>query len=493
VTRARLGLAAIAALVGASCSTSHPAAAPDAGPAPFPMVRDAQGRAIVLRGVNVSNAAKGASDRLPVLADADVKRITVDWGFDFVRLLVFWDAIEPTAGTIDGAYLDAVAQRVAMLGAAGVSVLLDMHQDVYAAKFCCDGAPSWAIVDDGQPFALQSLWSANYLQPAVTRAFDHFWNADGSHPELQDHYASAVKALAARFAGDPNVVGYDLMNEPFPGSQFDLSEALFRSSPEDGGMSAAFDRASLGPFYQRLLGAIREVDPDHYVFFEPRYAAPANGSPSYLPALVDPRAGEPHVVYAPHLYSTAVEANGAYAAGDQTIPSWEAARSAERATLKAPLVLGEWGLAWKNTNAARFVDELLAMADRAGAGWAYWSYDPSGADGWALEDASGNENPIVAHVVRPYPRRVAGDPTAWSWDDGAKALDVAYVDRADASGAHELFVPAARTYAGGWHVEVTPDAPGTWTTAWDAGRGVVSVTVPKTGGAHHVRLLPGGS
>jgi hypothetical protein len=40
---------------------------------------------------------------------------------------------------------------------------------------------------------------------------------------------------------------------------------------------------------------------------------------------------------------------------------------------------------------------------------------------------------------------------------------------------------------------VTPDAPGTWTSTWDAGRGVVSVTVPKTGGAHRVRLAPRGS
>jgi endoglycosylceramidase len=105
-------------------------------------------------------------------------------------------------------------------------VLLDLHQDVYAKRYCCDGAPDWAIIDDGQPFQLQNLWSANYLQPAPTRAFDHFWDADGATPELQQHYAAALTALVRRFAGNPDVLGYDLMNEPFPGSDFDVSEAL---------------------------------------------------------------------------------------------------------------------------------------------------------------------------------------------------------------------------------------------------------------------------
>ena len=103
---------------------------------------------MILRGLNVDNAAKSDPQRMPALTATDAAHIANDWGFDFVRLLVFWDAIEPTAGAIDQAYLDRVAQRVEWLGAQGISVLLDLHQDVYAKRYCCDGAPDWAILDD---------------------------------------------------------------------------------------------------------------------------------------------------------------------------------------------------------------------------------------------------------------------------------------------------------------------------------------------------------
>ena len=48
--------------------------------------------------------------------------------------------------------LDATEERLDWFANHGVYVILDMHQDVYAQRFCCDGAPEWAIEDDGLPF-----------------------------------------------------------------------------------------------------------------------------------------------------------------------------------------------------------------------------------------------------------------------------------------------------------------------------------------------------
>jgi endoglycosylceramidase len=443
-----------------------------------------------LRGVNVDNAAKSDPQRMPKITQADAARIA-GWGFDFVRLLVFWDAVEPQMGVIDSAYLDRVAERVAWFGAQGISVLLDMHQDVYAARFCCDGAPDWAIVDDGQPFQLQDRWGLNYLQPAVERAFDHFWNEDGSHPELADHYAGAWRAIAARFAGNPDVIGYDVMNEPFPGSDFNAAEALLRDTPDDGGRSKSFDQTKLGPFYQRIITTIRAVDPDTYVFFEPRYAAPGNGSPSFLPLLTDPRPGEAHLVYAPHLYPTIIDTSGAYPNEDPTLGMWEAARKSESFAQKCPLVLGEWGLSWSTPGAETYVDDLLTMADRMAAGWTYWSYDPGGPTGWAIGNTDGTDNPLADRVVRPYPRRVAGDPESWTYDPTARTFELVYRDRTGTSGPTEIALPAKRHYPDGWHLTVDPDAAGTWAYSWDASREIVTVTVPQTNGEHHVHVAPG--
>lgn len=244
----------------------------------------------------MSGSAKSDPLRSPNLTDADIERVSHHWGFNFARYLVLWDALEPTPGKIDMAYVDRIATDVKRLGGAGLRVMLDMHQDVYAAQFCCDGAPAWAVRDDGQPFELQKTWSFNYFQPAVTRAFDNFWDAKGKDADLQEHYATVWKALATRFAGDPHLIGYDLINEPYAGSDFEALEALSRVTPEDGGKSRIFDETKLGPFYQRMIDAIRAVDADHWIFVEPRYGAPGNGSPSFLPVLKDPRAGDLRIV-----------------------------------------------------------------------------------------------------------------------------------------------------------------------------------------------------
>jgi hypothetical protein len=63
-------------------------------------------------------------------------------------------------------------------------------------------------------------------------------------PGLQDHYVGAVAALAARFIDEPAVAGFEIMNEPEPGT---------RVRP------LVFGRDALYPFYARVVGAITGV------------------------------------------------------------------------------------------------------------------------------------------------------------------------------------------------------------------------------------------
>lgn len=481
-------LGAVMALLAAGCSLSPEGSAPSQLPAGPRFITDAQGRALILRGVNVSNSAKNDALRSPNVTDEDIDRIARAWGFNFVRYLVLWDALEPTPGNIDAAYIERIAADVERFGAAGVRVMLDMHQDVYARKFCCDGAPDWAIRDDGQPFELQELWALNYFQPAVERAFDNFGALEGPHTDLQQHYAGVWQALAKRFAGDENVIGYDLMNEPFPGSEFDAAEALFRKSPDDGGSSKRFDENQFATFYERMIRAIRTVDRDHWIFIEPRYGAPANGSPSYLPKLADPRNGEPRIVYAPHLYSSAAEASGSFSAKDQTVSLWEEQRTVDLARQDCPMLLGEWwAFKWEDPNAPAFVAKTLAMADRMQIGWAYWAYDSGPAGGSALHAEDGTDNPVTDLVVRPYPRAIAGEPVAFGFDPDTRTLELTFEQRDGVTGPTELVIPA-RTYPAGFDVELPTDPSGTVTV--DAATGIVSVTTDPSVAEHHVRVVP---
>lgn len=470
-------------LLLSGCPTDDEPPPPE--PEPFPYLTGEHGRVLILHGMNVMSASKAAEDRMPPIDEAVVRRMAEEWGFDHTRFLIFWDHVEPSPGEIDQGYLDDVELRLDWFAAHRIHVVLDMHQDVYAERFCCDGAPEWAIRDDGEPFDLQTPWFVNYFQPAVQRAFDNFFLYDqGAHADLQDHYADAWAAVAERFGGHPAVIGYDIMNEPSPGSLTDGEELLGEANPE--GPHATFDVERLGPMLQRVIDRIREVDGERWIFYESRYGAPGNGLPSYLPPLEDPREGPDRLAFYPHLYSILLEATGVYDPDhDHAIPGWEEHRTAEATAQGAPLIIGEWGMDTTSTNAHQALYDTLAMADRATLGWAYWSLDPGS---WGIVDGEWNERDSADILVRPYPRAVAGIPTERSFDPDTRVFHLAFEDLDGVSAPTEVYLPAARHYPEGWTLTLS-GGEDAWTTDWDATREVLSLT-PSQAGPHTVEIRP---
>ncbi|HYY23139.1 MAG TPA: hypothetical protein VE780_14800, partial [Thermoleophilaceae bacterium] len=81
--------------------------------------------------------------------------------------------------------------------------------------------------------------------PALIRAFDRFWaNSPGpGGVGLQDRLAAAWRHVAARFSSERRLVGYDLLNEPWPGSAWPTCAHPLGCPP--------FDRGPLTMFYRR--------------------------------------------------------------------------------------------------------------------------------------------------------------------------------------------------------------------------------------------------
>ncbi len=473
------------------CPDSATDSAPDTAPEQrqdVPFITDDDGRALILHGLNVMSASKSDPDRMPPIEPEIIQRMADDWGFDLSRFLIFWDHVEPNPGEIDQAYLDDVELWLDRHADAGIFVVLDMHQDVYAQRFCCDGAPEWAIRDDGESFTMQGSWFLNYFQPAVQRSFDNFWlYTDGEHADVQEHYIQAWVAVAERFRDHPAVLGYDIINEPSPGSANDGQELLGLENPS--GSHPDFDQQRLGPFYQRVIDAIRAVDGDRWIFYEPRYGAPANGLPSYMAPLVDPRPGQQRLVYFPHLYSLKLEAGQSYdPQNDTAIAGWEANRALERQAQGSPLLIGEWGFdsTWDNAHQALY--DTLAMADRATSGWSYWSLDPGS---WGIVDSEWNERESADILVRPYPQRVAGTPTEYGFDPTTRRFHLAFDDRAGVQGSTVIYLPAARHYPEGWTLS-SDDPEGSWSSSWDAAKELLSVETDPSLGSHSFEIVPAG-
>ncbi|MGD8607978.1 MAG: cellulase family glycosylhydrolase [Myxococcales bacterium] len=451
-------------------------------------IRDDDGRVLILRGMNIMSSSKGDPERLPDLTETDVERYAGQWGFNVVRYLIFWDAVEPSPDQYDTDYFDKTEERLDWFAANGVHVILDMHQDVYAQRFCCDGAPEWAIEDDGLPFEQAPVWSLNYFAPAVMAAFDNFFDYEGDYPYLQDHFAGAWTAVVERFKDHPAVLGYDILNEPSPGSAYTASD--IRNTPPDGA-AAEFDRTMFTDFYVRMIEAIRAVDPDGWIFYEPRVAAPANGQPSFIELLDDPREGEPRLVYAPHLYSIQFEFNEEYTPEtDVVLENWEANRTLETQAQKAPLLLGEWGFDPTWPGADLFMQELLDMADRMMLNWTYWSYDPGGWGIWERnDDGEVVERDNANAIIRPYPQRVAGIPRSFGYDPDTRVFELVFDPSPSALVPTEVYVPAARHYPNGWILQGCDESEGcTWT--WDAEAEMLQIATPGRSARVELRLAP---
>lgn len=427
-------------------------------------IRDEQGRALVLHGLNVANDAKSDPLRVGATTREFILQMGRVWGFNASRHLIFWDAVEPEPGVYDQDYLDRVGERLDWYAEAGISVVLDMHQDVYSQVFCCDGAPEWAVRTDDIPYVEQDIWWANYAEPAVQRAFDNFWDYDGPHPDLQAAYLDAWLQVVERFHDHPAVLGYDLMNEPYQGSM-DIS---------------AFERTVLPDFYDRLIAQIREVDPDGWIFYEPTAFIVNPGGPTDLGPLQDTRSGSPRLVYAPHLYDPTVFLGGGYN-GPAAIESWETNRATEIAERHpAPLVIGELG-----EGPTEYHADVFAMTDRLGSGWMHWSSDP-----FLAAFAAGREPEDILDLVRVYPQRIAGDPVDFAFNPELRVFSLVFVEREGVEGPTEIFIPEARIYPDGWTLSVS-DPDGSWSSDWDPDRRILSVVTDPAQPEHVIRIDPG--
>jgi len=452
-------------------------------------IRDDGGRVLILRGMNIMSSSKGDPERLPSLEEPDVERYARQWGFNAVRYLIFWDAVEPASGQFDAAYFDKTEARLDWFADHGIHVILDMHQDVYAQRFCCDGAPEWAIEDDGIPFMENPSWNLNYFTDAVRAAFDNFFDYEGEHSHLQNDFAGAWAAVATRFKDHPAVIGYDILNEPSPGSALSLGDIA--DTPSDG-TAAEFDRTKLTRFYQRMVNAIREVDGEGWIFYEPRVAAPANGQPSFIGKLEDPREGPPRIVYAPHLYSVQMEFADSFNPNtDATLANWESNRNIELEAQQSPLLIGEWGFDPNWENAELFMRELLDMSDRMMASWTYWSYDPGGWGIWQRnEQGEVVERENANALMRPYPQRVAGIPRSFSYDPDTRVFTLAFDPSPSAALPTEIYLPATRHYPDGWSLAGCDDSIGCrWT--WDADLEILRVLTMNQTARVELTITPG--
>lgn len=362
---------------------------------------DQEGRRVCFRGVNIAGNAK-VPPFLPFREPHWWDRLSA-WGFNMVRLTLFWEAIEPEPGLYDQSYLDYLAELVSQASQRNIYLLLDMHQDLYSRWLCGDGAPSWTFPPGVNPNRNDSFsgqfWGAAYVLSSDVRAcFSHFFRSE----LLREHYCRAWAKIASLVKDNPFILGYDIMNEPSGG---DISN-----------LRGEFENQFLKTLYQEALTAIRAVHPEAVGFVEPHV----------LDMFTSRLTGFDldGLVYAPHLYDP-ISVSFRFSPLSEEI-SFRALLHLHRQKargLDLPLFIGEFGAPWgMQPGYARSaaVNDLLEVLEGQFVDSAYWDFSVKDVRIWNDEDFSlideeGRPRGLEVNA-RPYISRLHGIPLFQHFD-----------------------------------------------------------------------------
>ncbi len=271
--------------------------------------RDKNHRYVLFRGINIGSRSKlhpylpifplqNASPSLENLMKEIEKvnpqiDILVSLGFNIVRLLVMWKAIEPYPNPdLDNLlpegkqYLNLVNHIVDKLYSKGLFTIIDFHQDLAHDVYGGDGFPDWALAIDllhGKPLEPSTLkdryWSTQYnINYLVRHTLQSFWKNDLTNIEMglknypvRTHLEKTIGQTVKFFktihgpVDHPAILGYSPFNEPH---QVGIDKKLF-------------EEKFLNEFYTNVLEEINKVDDNTFIFIEPRVdwtVYPASGN-----------------------------------------------------------------------------------------------------------------------------------------------------------------------------------------------------------------------
>ena len=399
---------------------------------------DERGRVVVLHGINMVRKRETYAPSDWGFDEDDIQYIASE-GFNTLRLGFTWSGLEPNPGEYDYEYLHKILTTARLAGEAGLWVLLDFHQDMYNEKYQGQGVPDWAVIDDKLPLGNLYNHPENYYSsPALSRAYESLWNnrQDANGRGLADALAAAWGEVARQASDLPGLLGYDLINEPWPGERF--VECALQPCPEGDRLLYNVQRAS--------MLAIREYDIRSLVFYEP-WIMFNFGVDTTMPDFGDKQAGMSYHKYCVTRADCHIE-----------VMANALRRSEETGDA---LILSEF-----LDLDARF---LTAMVESF-TSWQYWA--------WRAYDCCYREYGIIQRlgeaptpdnldqnlldiIVQPYSRAIAGTPVAASYAVDSKRYSLEFSPRPVAGGTApdggwttEIFVPR-RHYPEGYAVTVT--------------------------------------
>ena len=259
--------------------------------------RDEEKRYVLFRGVNFGSRSK-MPPYLPIapldvhdISKLDLKKeiesvklgldLLKNLGFNIVRLLISWKAIEPRPNPNleellpEGRkYLEYMKEIIDELHARNLYVILDFHQDIANEVYGGDGFPDWAIAIDEEhekpkpPIKPDKKWQFKYMiNKSLKETLKSFWENDLTNLDeglknypVRTHLEKTIGQTVNFFKslndglGHPAILAVEPFNEPHP-STIPKKE---------------FEAKYLMDYYRNVNSEIEKFDKALFIFIEPR-------------------------------------------------------------------------------------------------------------------------------------------------------------------------------------------------------------------------------
>ena len=259
--------------------------------------RDEEKRYVLFRGVNFGSRSK-MPPYLPIapldvhdISKLDLKKeiesvktgldLLKNLGFNIVRLLISWKAIEPRPNQNleellpEGRkYLEYMKEIIDELYARNLYVILDFHQDIANEVYGGDGFPDWAIAIDEEhekpkaPTKPDKKWQFKYMiNKSLKETLKSFWENDLTNLDeglknypVRTHLEKTIGQTVKFFKslndglGHPAIMAVEPFNEPHPSTI----------------AKKEFEVKYLMDYYRNVNSEIEKFDKALFIFIEPR-------------------------------------------------------------------------------------------------------------------------------------------------------------------------------------------------------------------------------
>jgi hypothetical protein len=271
-------------------------------------------------------------------------------------------------------------------------VVLDMHQDSMSPvignnspKGMGDGLPTWLFPSKDAP---SGGWTAGEL------AYEFFIGKVG-----QTGLADAWSFLARRYAGNKDVVGADLFNEPFQTNPSFHGKPAFSFPDEPEGAPNVY----VNDMYSTMANAVRPADPHLLLVFEglsilagePKDPAGQIYANSVVSDHFYPPPGSNEVAQISSVVARARAVKAPLWIGEFAVPcSLSGPQSKGCPPSKATTNLGGFSVGDISHSDARTLQGLLSYFKANNVSWSYWNYKG------VSEYSKGNARPRLLKTLR---------------------------------------------------------------------------------------------